>query len=167
MSNARRAGALAAIVTMAAAGTYFFLYLYRWEWNRALVSAAIFIAAEVGIVAWMLMDRLRRVGQRLEIVALDARQRRLDVLRDTAPAPRANFAWLARPDRTSVFIPVLLGAGAVMSGLAWVVERFSRATAGRAAEHGLARRLGAIEVPTGGLLDGGHDPLAVLRGPVR
>jgi hypothetical protein len=167
MSITRRAGALAAFATMAAAGTYFFLYLYRWEWNRALVSGAIFVAAEVGIVAWVLLDRMRRVDQRLDLLVLDARQRRLDVLRETAPAPRVGFAWLARPDRTNVFIPVLLGAGAVMSGLAWLVERFARATAGRAAENGLARRLGALEVPSGGLLDGAHDPFALLRGPSR
>ena len=66
-----------------------------------------------------------------------------------------------------MFIPVLLGAGAVLSALAWVVERLARATAGRAAEQGLATRLGALEPPTGGLLDGGADPLALLRGPGR
>jgi hypothetical protein len=64
-----------------------------------------------------------------------------------------------------VFIPVLLGAGAVLSGLAWVVERVARATAGRSAETGLARDLGALDLPQGGLLDGGLDPLALLRGP--
>ena len=67
-----------------------------------------------------------------------------------------------------MFIPVLLGAGAVLSGMAWVVERVARATAGRAAEHGLARQLARrLELPSGGLLDGGADPLALLRGPVR
>ena len=30
--------------------------------------------------------------------------------------------------RTSVFIPVLLGAGVILSGLAWMVERIARAT---------------------------------------
>ena len=78
-----------------------------------------------------------------------------------------SFAWLTRTDRTSVFIPVLLGAGAVLSALAWVVERVARATAGRAAEAGLARRLGLLELPADGLLDGGEDPLALLRGPSR
>jgi hypothetical protein len=65
-----------------------------------------------------------------------------------------------------VFIPVLLGAGALLSGLAWVVERLARATAGRAAEHGLAGRLAALDLPADGLLDGGTDPLALLRGPL-
>jgi hypothetical protein len=43
--------------------------------------------------------------------------------------PRDQFAWLrASQSRTSVFIPVLLGAGVILSGLAWMVERIARAT---------------------------------------
>ena len=91
----------------------------------------------------------------------------LQILRATAPAPRTNFKWLMRPEHSNVFIPVLLGAGAVLSGLAWIVERVAKATAGRAAEHGLARQLGELDLPSGGLLDGGLDPLALLRGPRR
>lgn len=165
--NARRLGALAAVVTLLASGAYFFVYLYRWEWNRAQVSAAIFLAAEIGIIGWLLSDRLRKVERRLDRAAADDAQRRLQVLRETAPPPQVTFGWLTRTDRTSVFVPVLLGAGAVLSMLAWVVERFSRATAGRVAEHGLALRLGVLEPPPGGLLDEGGDPLAVLRGPRR
>jgi hypothetical protein len=165
--NARRIGALAAVVTLLASGTYFFVYLYRWEWNRAQVSAAIFLAAEIGIVGWLVSDRIRRVERRLDRTATDGAERRLQVLRDTAPAPRVTFRWLTRTDRSPVFVPVLLGAGAVLSMLAWLVERFSRATAGRVAERGLALRLGVLEPPSGGLLDEGDDPLAVLRGPRR
>jgi hypothetical protein len=62
---------------------------------------------------------------------------------------------------------VLLGAGALLSGVAWVVERLARATAGRSAEQGLARRLGALDLPAGGLLEPVADPLALLRGPIR
>ena len=163
--NARKIGGAAAIATLLASGMYFFLYLYRWEWNRAQVAAAIFVAAEIGIVGWLVSDRVRRVERRLDRMAATAQERRLHILREHAPAPTATFAWLQRTDRAPVFIPVLLGAGAVLSGLAWVVERLSRATAGRAAESGLARRLGAIEPPSGGLLAAGDDPLAILRGP--
>ena len=46
--NARKIGLLGALATLVASGAYVFVYLYRWEWNRAQVSAAIFIAAEVG-----------------------------------------------------------------------------------------------------------------------
>ena len=165
--NARKIGLIGALGTLIASGSYVFVYLYRWEWNRAQVSAAIFIAAEVGLVGWLLADRLRRVERRLDVNAVDAQHRRLHAIRSSAPPPRAGFAWLARPDQMSVFIPVLLGAGALMSGVAWVVERLSRATAGRVVEHGLARRLGGLELPDGGLLNTGADPLALLRGPVR
>ena len=165
--NARRVGAVAAVVTLLASGAYFFVYLYRWEWNRAQVSAAIFIAAEVGLVGWLLADRMRRVERRLELATVDAESRRLTAIRATAPPPRVGFAWLARQDRMGVFIPVLLGAGALLSGIAWVVERLARATAGRAAEQGLAHQLATLDLPAGGLLDGGADPLALLRGPVR
>jgi hypothetical protein len=165
--SARKLGAAGAIATLVASGAYVFIYLYRWEWNRAQISAAIFVAVEVGLVGWLLSDRLRRVERRLDSAALDAEQRRLAVIRSTAPPPRAGFAWLAPPDRMGVFIPVLLGAGALLSGVAWVVERFARATAGRNAERGLARRLAALELPAGGLLEAGADPLALLRGPVR
>lgn len=165
--NARKIGLAGVFATLIASGGYVFVYLYRWEWNRAQVSAAIFIAAEVGLVGWLLAERMRRVERRLDTNAVDAQQRRLQVIRGSAPAPRVGFAWLARPDQMNVFIPVLLGAGALMSGVAWVVERLSRATAGRVAEQGLAQRLGTLELPTGGLLDTGADPLALLRGPVR
>ena len=165
--NARKIGLLGVLGTMVASGSYVFVYLYRWEWNRAQVSAAIFIAAEVGLVGWLLADRLRRVERRLDTNAVDAQERRLLAIRSNAPEPRVGFAWLARPDQMNVFIPVLLGAGALMSGVAWVVERLSRATAGRVAERGLAQRLGSLELPAGGLLDTGADPLALLRGPVR
>lgn len=166
MMNSRRAVVLPAAVTLVASGTYVFVYLYRWQWNRALVSAAIFIAAELGLMAWLLADRLRRVERRLDLATVDAERRRLEVIRSAAPPTRTRFAWLARPEGMGVFIPVLLGAGALLSGLAWIVERLARATAGRAAESGLASQLAALEFPSGGLLDGGTDPLALLRGPV-
>lgn len=165
--NARRLGLVGAIATLIASGAYVFIYLYRWEWNRAQVSAAIFVAVEVGLVGWLLSDRLRRVERRLEGAALDAEQRRLAVIRSTTPPPRVGFAWLAPPDRMGVFIPVLLGAGALLSGVAWIVERLARATAGRSAERGLAHRLAVLELPAGGFLEAGADPLALLRGPVR
>ena len=123
--NARLLGKLAAFVTLAASGAYVFIYLYRWEWNRAQMSAAIFIAAEVGLMGWLLTDRLRRLERRLDHAALAAEQRRVQILRRTAQ-PAYNFKWLVRPEHTNVFIPVLLGAGAVLSGLAWIVERSPR-----------------------------------------
>jgi hypothetical protein len=168
--NARRIGLIAAVFTLVASGAYVFIYLYRWEWNRAQVAAAIFIAVEIALIGWILADRLRRIDRRLDDQAkaqsaLEGEQRRLNIIRTSAPTPRSNFEWLTHTDQTNVFIPVLLGAGAVLSGLAWIVERVARVTAGRSAERGLARDLDALDLPAGGLLDGGLDPLALLRGP--
>jgi hypothetical protein len=161
----RRLAALLAAVTLVGSGAYVVVYLYRWEWNRAQISAAIFIAAEVGVLGWLIIDRMRRLERRLEHHLVQGEQRRLQLIRENAPPPTARFAWLARTDQLNVFIPVLLGAGVLLSGLAWVVERLARLTTGRVVERGLARRLGILEHPPGGYLDPRHDPLAVLRGP--
>jgi hypothetical protein len=63
-------------------------------------------------------------------------------------------------------VPVLIGMGVVASGLAWLVERLARATAGPALERGLAARLTALSWPAGGLVpDSTDDPLAILERP--
>jgi hypothetical protein len=155
--NARRIAVLAALLVMAASGAYFFVYLYRWEWNRALVSAVIFIAAEIGLLGAVMADRLARVERRL-----DAREvRGSDVddgvrrrLRENQPEPSKPFAWLTNSQSTNVFVPVLLGAGFILSGLAWLVDRVARATAGPAVENNLASALTRLQPPAGGLLGG-------------
>jgi hypothetical protein len=78
----------------------------------------------------------------------------IDVLqrvRETAPPPRPVFAWLA-PNRTGVFLPILLGAGVLASALAWMVEGLARMTARPVLEERLAARLGVLALPAGGLL---------------
>src|SRR5687768_6636964 len=111
--TARRIAGLAGVFTLLGSGGYVFVYLYRWEWNRAQISAAIFIAAEVGLVGWYLADRLRSLGQRVDLLASNRQVRRNEILRSTAPAPKVTFDWLKNAGtRTNVFIPVLLGAGA-------------------------------------------------------
>lgn len=163
--NARRLGAILAALTLAASGGYVFVYLYRWEWNRALVSAAIFIATEIAVTGWLLADRMRRVERRIDALATASQERRVQRLRESAPPARAGFAWLARPNGMNVFVPVLMGAGVLLSALAWVVERIARVTAGPAAERGLATRLGALDLPARGFLYAGQDPLDLLHGP--
>jgi hypothetical protein len=163
--NARRLGAILAALTLAASGGYVFVYLYRWEWNRALVSAAIFIATEIAVTGWLLADRMRRVERRIDALATASQERRVLRLRETAPPARTGFAWLARPNGMNVFVPVLMGAGVMLSALAWVVERIARATAGPTAERGLATRLGALDLPARGFLYAGQDPLDLLHGP--
>ena len=86
-------------------------------------------------------------------------------LRDHAPEPAKPFAWLGR-SQTNVFVPVLLGAGVVLSGLAWLVDRVARLTAVPSMERGLARRLNTLQPPPGGLLGEAPDrpvPAAMKR----
>ncbi len=147
--NARRLGYVAAILTLAASGVYFFVYLDRWEWNRALISGVIFLAAEIALLGGLTLDHVRtlRASQAPNVQARRGPDPRvLARIRESAPPQRIRFAWL-RPDTTNVFVPVLLGAGVVFSGLAWVMERVARVTAGRSMERGLAVRLGSLELP--------------------
>jgi len=184
---ARRLSALLALVVLTATGTYVFVYLYRWEWNRALVVGLLFVATEVGAAAALVLARLRRLESALASAhppapypptpprpeaphAGPARRHQeatAAALRAAAPAPHRPFAWLRPPDdRLGVFVPLLMGVGIVASSLAWVVERLARATAGRALEEGLARRLSALAWPETPLASPPDDPRAALRGPV-
>jgi hypothetical protein len=173
---ARRIGLAASLVTLAAAGWYVFIYLARWEWNRALMAGVLFVAAELGLLGLLLLDRLARLERRLDErdrarparvappatvapplepaapAAPDARV--LTRVHDAAPPPRRPFAWLDPTDRMSVFVPVLLGAGVLLSGAAWLVERVARLTGGAALERRLAARLDVLALPPGGLRGG-------------
>ncbi|HZA00415.1 MAG TPA: hypothetical protein VE575_16765 [Acidimicrobiales bacterium] len=157
---ARRLGLLALVVTLGASGWYVFVYLYRWEWNRALISGVIFVAAEVALIGALLFQRLGRLERRLEESERRVPQQAVDPavlarVREGAPPSSEPFAWLTkRANDTSVFVPVLLGAGVVLSALAWVVERVARVTARPAAERSLAHRLDSLALPAGGLLPG-------------
>jgi hypothetical protein len=164
--NARLIGRVLGGVTLAASGAYTFVYLYRWEWNRALMSAAIFVAAEVAVMGSVLAERLKAISRRLDAQDDDARRRRVDRIRETAPPARVGFDWLARPQHMNVFVPVLMGAGVLMSGLAWVVERLARATVRPTAERGLAAQLDGLALPAAGFVAGHDDPVDLLRGPL-
>jgi hypothetical protein len=154
-----------ATVTLLLSGGYVFIYLYRWEWNRALISGVIFLAAEVAIIGWALNRRIGDLRRRID----EDRARQIGGhLAAARQAERSSaFDWLSPTShRTHVFVPILMGAGLVLSGLAWVVERVARATAGRAADEGLAHRLSRLAPPPGGFLDDRADPLRDLRAPI-
>ncbi|MGH9138284.1 MAG: hypothetical protein ACRD0G_14770 [Acidimicrobiales bacterium] len=163
--SARRIGIVAAVVTMLASGAYVFVYLDRWEWNRAQVSGMIFLAAEVGVIGVAMMGRLGAVERRLDRMERERHEpdpRVLERLRESAPPPHEPFGWLTKsPNRTNVFVPVLLGAGVVLSAVAWLVERIARATVRPSMERGLARELASLAPPSGGLL-GRDDPPDLL-----
>jgi hypothetical protein len=176
----KHVGRLVILISAAACAGYTFVYLYRWEWHRAIVAALFLVVAEVAIAAAAVLRRLTALDQRLNAITAAGEPRRtatppgqapvsapvhaLHRLRESAPPPRPVFAWLA-PDRTGVFLPILLGAGVVASALAWVIEGLARATARPVLEERLASRLGALALPAGGLL--GRASTLAARPPAR
>jgi hypothetical protein len=161
-----RVAQLAAVVVLMGSGAYIGVYLYRWEWNRALIAGMFFVIAEVGLGLALVLNRLGRLEERLDRADPGRREEVLGRLRETAPPARQHFAWLRESSqRTSVFVPVLMGAGVVASALAWVVERLAGATARPALERGLAARLAPLAWPSRGLTDVDPDPLDILARP--
>lgn len=163
----RRLPAAFAGFMLLSTGGYLFVYLYRWEWNRALVAGVLFLATEIGVVGAVGARRLRQVEADLDrLGAPPAEVRRLERrLRDAEPPPGRPFAWLeAGTDRTAVFVPILMGVGVIASMLAWAVERLARATGGRYLRSDTARHLADLSWPTSPLIHTTRGD--VLTGPV-
>lgn len=148
-----RAGiTLVTVVVLVVSGAYLLIYLYRWQWNRAVVSGIFFIASLLIFTTARILEALRRLDRRLDDLDAATRaseQLATDSLRagGAASADR-HFAWLEDPGRLGVFIPVLLGAGVVLSALTWVLERLAGALAGATIDPGTARLL-APDLPLG------------------
>lgn len=164
----RRAPVVIGVLAAVAALAYLLVYLYRWEWHRAIVAGVLFIAIEIGIGIAMVLERMRRLEAHLlaRDAEADAHASTRATLRAAERAPSEPFAWLSESaDRLSVFVPLLLGAGVVLSALAWVVERVARLTARPTLERGLALRLQPLTVPAGALLGGYEFDVGDLRPP--
>jgi hypothetical protein len=162
MSSTKVIGLVIGVVTLIASGAYVFVYLYRWEWNRALISGVIFLAAELALIGWLLNGRIRTVGGEVERLR---EQRIRQHVRAAAPASRNHFAWLERQSSSmNVFVPLLLGAGVLVSAIAWLVERVAGATARPVLERDLTRRLGALAVPAKGFIVD-DDPVDLIARP--
>ena len=143
---------IAGVLALAGAGTYVFIYLYRWEWNRAIMAGVLFLAAEIGVVAALVLSRLKSIEERIkEQPPRDDYAEALKDIQDAAPAPRRPFAWMSDTDKLGVFVPVLMGAGVVISGIAWGVEKFASSTGRPILERRLLARLAPISLPAGGL----------------
>jgi hypothetical protein len=157
----RRLAYTSLIIALAASGIYVFVYLVRWEWNRALIAGIFFIGAEVALIGAALYEKLRSIERRM---ALQHSPQALERIQEAAPEPHNHFAWLTenRGD-LNVFVPVLMGAGLVISALAWLVERVARATAQPVVERRLAARMTPLAMPAGGLL-GRSSPGVVVKG---
>ena len=156
------------VATLLGSGGYVLLYLYRWEWNRALISGLFFLAAESALLADGLAGRLRRLESEVGRIAggggsVDAASASLVA---TRPAASDRFEWLRRSaTRSSVFVPFLMGTGVLLSAMAWGVERLARATARPAMERRLARQLAPLlyVAPEGGLVPPPADSSVVPR----
>ncbi len=121
---------LAAVVALVVSGVYVVLYLYRWEWHRALIAGVLFVAAEVAVVGFALLDRMG--GERPSA---------------PLPAPTTEshrFPWLD-PGGLAVFVPVLLGLGILLTLAASVVERVARWTAPAASTPSVLAGLDRLE----------------------
>lgn len=158
---------LVVVLVLCVSGVYLIVYLFRWEWNRALVAGIFFVAAEVAVVGSTIMGRLRVLEQ--SIAAGGPRGdggRPASTISDENRGVSRSFAWLRDASgRTGVFIPVLLGAGVILSAVAYLVERVAGSLSGPSVDRAMARRL-ALDLPSGGLVIGGsaHEHRSVTGG---
>jgi hypothetical protein len=170
----RRVAWLLGFVVLIATAIYTIVYLYRWEWNRALFVLVLFVAVEVAMSVVLLLHRLREVD---ETVRAGGGNRPALARIEQARPERHHFAWLERSaSDLSVFVTVLLGAGVILSLGTWIVERIATRTSLPTLERGLARRLDAVAFPADPLVPDdaslvaeggpyGEDHFDVLLGP--
>jgi hypothetical protein len=142
-------------IVLVASGGYMLVYLFRWEWNRAIISGLFFLAAEIALASSMILRRLRSVEQR-PAVSPEAAAAAYEKLRHAEVERPKPFRWLSATNGSTlpVLVPVLLGAGAVLSAIAYVIERIAEATALPAFDRQVAQRLAVMAPPAGGLLSG-------------
>ena len=168
------------VLTLLATGGYLFVYIYRWEWHRALLVGLLFLATLVALATALLLRRLGAVERRVAAAPSSAASSSQALRRlQEAPERGRPFPWLGADDlsRTPVFIPVLLGGGLVVSAVAWGVERLAGRSARAGVEAELAGELHLLAFPTEPLVatdaellaspdDAADDPLArLLLGP--
>lgn len=148
----RKIAWLVAVATLLATGSYVFVYLYRWEWHRALLVGVLFLAAEVAVGIALV---LRRLGPR-EPTDDDAAEESdaFTAARPDRPASsRDHFAWLRGDAGFGVFVPVLLGSGVIVSAIAWLVERVAARATRRSAADSVAERLVPLAFPSSLLVE--------------
>ena len=93
-SWAHRLGRLLSAVVLVASGSYVFIYLVRWEWNRALIAGLFFLAAELALIADVVLARIRGLGHQIEEERTREQTTALAVrLRANRPENPDPFAW--------------------------------------------------------------------------
>lgn len=165
---ARAIGFALATVILAVSSIYVVIDLARWEWNRAVISALVMIAALIVVVAMILFRQLHRIEQRMDALDRSGAVNTLGALRSANDAAAGrHFRWLERPpDGLGVFIPVLLGAGVLMSLVAYLIERVAGLFAAATLDPRTASRLGA-DLPLGDGLPPSAQLDAMIRAPAR
>jgi hypothetical protein len=141
-----------------AAAVYLVVYLYRWEWQRAVICGVLLLAVEGFLICVILIGRMSRLERRLSDAdsRVEEVRRRLEHSREESVRP---FRWLGTDtrenvdgsNRTFVFVPILMVTGAALSGAAWVIQRIAAVTARPGAERRLAGRLAGLAAPPGGV----------------
>lgn len=180
-----RVATVASGIVLTAAGVYVVVYLARWEWNRAIVAATVFIAMLQVVSTAVIASRLRDLSSRSSIVVVHSPGS--DTVDGTAGGEgsdvsggsiddsvlaalqaageqraRRHFEWLrADSGRLGVFVPVLLGTGMILSAVAWLVERIAGLVAGRSVDRSTARSA-PLHMPLGA---GQADPVDGLALP--
>ena len=48
------------LAALVGSGAYVFVYIYRWEWNRALIMLGFFVATEVALSTALVLRALAR-----------------------------------------------------------------------------------------------------------
>jgi hypothetical protein len=180
---ARIASRALTLGVVAVSGVYLIVYLYRWEWNRALISGLFFLAALVTFSTSLVLSSLRALDHRVDglagavtaaaapaaSTASGAAQHpdgtRQIIQRANDEHLRHRFDWLREPPQGfGVFVPVLIGTGVLLSGVTYLIERLAGAVAGRTVDRRTARLL-APDLPLGArplvVADVRHDPARV------
>jgi hypothetical protein len=139
------AARLLGLVVLVTSGIYLLVYLYRWEWNRALISGLFFVAAEVALATGALMRRMDRVERRVDDLGSGSPDLGAEPPERDVPVTEREhpFAWL-QPDGLGVFVPVLLGIGVILSAIAYVVERVAGVSGTWMSDRSVDRRLAFV-----------------------
>lgn len=158
----KKVSGVIAAATMVVAGTYTVVSLARWEWTRAQFFGLVFLAAELGLVAGMVLSKLGKIERKLDLAEPKAAAGRpnpatLAVVRE-AGHEHDRFPWLqvSATDvvtRTNVFITLVVGGGVLLSGGAWVLDKLGSRTVDPGRESQLASELDAIAYPDGLIVD--------------
>ncbi|MBH5334987.1 hypothetical protein IHE55_09335 [Streptomyces pactum] len=163
----------------AGAASYVVIYLYRWQWQRAILCGVLLLVVEVLLLGVAVLGRVARLERRIDQRFAEERRsaedrRQAEVLarlrqprREEPTGPfRTRFRWLEEPtgadadprlNRTHVFVPVLMVTGVLLSGLAWIVQRVAESTVRPRAEKRLAGRLAPLAAPPLDPGDGGPE----------